>query len=565
MENFPLDNLTEVFSYFNLSDLSKLSNISKSFQQAAEQRKQYIYNHLLRPETQVQIKGLQSEKGKVHNGRIGTIKGKPNSDNDRFPIQILYLTGETELLAVKATNLNPFLTPDQLEQEKKRYKAISYSQDGRVRESHGMLLDQIFMLARWSYNEMTGQTYFRNMDFSQYMNLSRADPRVGGPNAALFSFYKVKPSLAGYSVPHDETIFDSVVKSLVQNQNQIVQAVGKKTKWPADGPNGHFLIRNMVRFMSTWDAEVIIGKFWIVKTTKTGTILVSENSDDDESLGKVYLVKGLASNIGDLFLGRFGDGTTPIQGVLTVVPVYNFLVYDGIALGPNKRASPSKKKQILKHVEDAVKSDSIVYQGTSASLGNWDDEPPVLPCIRGDDSLDWGKCNDHVEESLSHCNPGENLTCANFVVDEEHKRIAKEIAKLAKKVGVQNIKKKGFSITIRRFGYTRDENPNLMCAMILGSTPVHMFTFSEWPSYNLDEILKELVICFKDIKKVPSMIMVDELSLVEPMKMLFDEAFITVGMKESSTCPTVMWYPPPSAMEQTFNQMNAGNGPPPFN
>jgi hypothetical protein len=558
MENFPLDNLTEILSYFNLSDLSEFKNISKSFQQAAEERKKYIYNHLLRPDAQVQIVGLQSEKGKVHNGRIGTIKGKPNSDNDRFPVQILYLTGDTELLAVKATNLNPFLSEHQLEQERKRCQAISYTQDGRVRESHGMLLDQIFMLARWSYNEMSGHTYFRNLDFFQYMNLPRSDPRVGGPNSAVFSFYKVKPSLAGYPIPHDETIFDAVVKSLVQNQDQLVQAVGKKTKWPADGPNGHLLVRNMVRFMSTWDREVVIGKFWVVKSVKTGTILVSENSD--ESLGKVYLVKGLASNIGDLFL-RFGDGTTPVQGVLTIVPVYNFLVYDGIALGPNQRASPCKKKQILNHVEDAVKSDSILYQGESASLGKWDDdEPPILPCIRGDDSLDWGQVS-AIQGGALNSNPDENSNA----LTEQHKHKAKEIAKLAKKVGVESrTNNKGpSSITIRRFGYTKDENPNLICVMMLGSTPVHTFTFSEWPSYNLDEILEELLICLKKIKKMPAIIMVDELSLVEPMKLLFDEAFRMVAIKESKR-PKFVWYPPPSAMEQAFNQVNAVHGPPPF-
>jgi hypothetical protein len=354
METFPLDNLTEILSYFDLSDLSELKSVSNTFEQAVSERKKYIYNHLLRPDAQVQIIGLQSDKGKVHNGRIGTIKGKPKGEDDRFPIEILYLTGETELLAVKATNLNPFLPEHSLELERKRRQAISYTQDGRVREPHGMVLDQIFMLARWSYNEMSGHTFFRNLDFFQYMSLSRSDPRVGGPNAALFSFYKVKPSLAGYSIPHDETIFDSVVKSLVQNEQQLVQAIGKKTKWPADGPNGHLLVRNMVRFMSTWDREVIIGKFWVVKSVKTGTILVAENSDESSSLGKAYLVKGLGSNIGDLFL-RLGDGTTPVQGVLTVVPVYNFLAYDGIALGPNNRASPLKKKQILNHVEAAVK------------------------------------------------------------------------------------------------------------------------------------------------------------------------------------------------------------------
>lgn len=537
------DNLIEILSYLNLVDLAQVRKISKAFCDAAEQRKQYIFHHLLGPNAHVEIRGLLSDNGKVYNGRVGTIVGKPDSKTSRFPVQILYITGETFVLGVKATNLNPYLSQAQLDHEKKREQAISYTKDGRVREPHGVVVDQVFMLARWFHNEMSGHTYFQNLDFPRYMSLSRSDPRVGAANAGVFSFYKVKPSLAGYTVPHDETIYELVVKSLVNSQEGMIQNFGRKTKWSADGPNGQLLVRNFVRFMSTWDREHVIGKFWIVKSVKTGTILVSESSDG--SLEKVYLVKGLANRIGDLFL-RHGD--TPVQGVLTIVPIYNFLVYDGIALGTHSLASATKKKEIVQFVDNAIKSESVIYQGESASLGKWDDtEPPMLPRIRvEDDTLDWG------------LDPMRDTTLHDVIdVTEGHKIKAQEMVKLAKKYGVVSLKSNSIkaSVTVRRYGYTESDNPNNLCTMLLRHKPVHMFSFAEWPCYNLDELLTELNHCFKDIQKVPGIIMVDEVSLVEPLKSLLDEAFQEESRKGKET-PRVVWYPPPSAMEQAFNQMN---------
>jgi hypothetical protein len=54
--------------------------------------------------------------------------------------------------------------------------------------------------------------------------------------------------------------------------------------------------------------------------------------------------------------------------------------------------------------------------------------------------------------------------------------------------------------------------------------------------------------------------MVDEFSLVEPLKVLLDEVLCSADTKDKKM-PKVVWYPPPTEMEQAFSQMSMPGAP----
>mmetsp|Transcript_4353 Transcript_4353/g.6639 ORF Transcript_4353/g.6639 Transcript_4353/m.6639 type:complete len:341 (-) Transcript_4353:188-1210(-) len=334
------------------------------------------------------------------------------------------------------------------------------------------------------------------------------------------------------------------VATLVNNANMIIQHFGQKVNWHKDGPNGKLIVRNMVRFMKSWETERIYSKFWVVRVAPGGTLLVSEN--DDGNLENVYLAKGLGSQIAELF----PPDSLPVPAFMTLIPIYDFLVYDGIATAVGHRPNVSKKKEILEMVETAIRAETLIYQGKSASMGLWDSEPPELPTVF-DDGVDWSG----VEDAES------KKTQTVVETTDEQKQAAMEIAKFAKKKGFKNadetmnlaMKTSMKSVLIvRRFAYSKKDNPDCMCGFMFKEQPFHLFSFKNWPSYTLEELLRETLVALKKLPEMPKMLWLDDKSVMQAVKDILRDAFDEVGVD----CIRVQWYPPPSPEEQAFNEMH---------
>mmetsp|Transcript_28082 Transcript_28082/g.51821 ORF Transcript_28082/g.51821 Transcript_28082/m.51821 type:complete len:161 (+) Transcript_28082:705-1187(+) len=158
------------------------------------------------------------------------------------------------------------------------------------------------------------------------MSLPRGDQRMSMANMQMFSMYRVKPSSAGYMVPGDMSILDSTVHSLSEYQDMSIDTFGKMAKYEKDGSGGKLIVRNMVRFMQSWDKERIHGEFWISRIVRSGTLVVKKNNEYGESeLGDVYLVRGINSQVG----GQVPKSKLPLLVRTTFLPLYDMVVYDG--------------------------------------------------------------------------------------------------------------------------------------------------------------------------------------------------------------------------------------------
>jgi hypothetical protein len=558
-DNLPEDTLDQLLSYFPLSDLTTIRQVSRPVRESCHRRKR-LYQNLLIKNKSVQIIGLQSAKGKELNGRLAIIDGTPNVKNqNRYPILICHLTGETERLSMKLINLHPFLNPQEELQVIHRQRFLDYTKDSKVREGHGRFLDQILMLMRFAVNNMQ---HIIPGEFNSFMELSRSDQRIARLNSQVFTMYRVKPVDAGFSpgTNLDKSLLVNTIASLLGHESMSIDYFGKMARYPPDGVGGRWVVRNLVRFLQAWDTERISGDFWIVKICPTGTLMVKKESDDDDAyrpsglfghvlgggsdgcsskeLGNVYLVKGMGSTVGE----GIPPSQFPILVRTTFLPIYDFLVYDGIMSLPTRPmlTSQDMKKQIKAHVERAVREDTVVFCGESASKGLWSDDPPEV-------NLEKIEAEEEQEDESYESSPEELKSAMN-------------LARFCQSIGFKslNIQGKGGTdqapiLCVRRFGYTLEDNPGQQCGLRFTTQPehlMHLFQFKQWPTYTIMELLPEVLKVCQTCQVAPGMIWVDEKSLIVPMRVLLKKAFQEIGFDEEIQ---VKWYPPPSKEEEEYN------------
>jgi len=198
---------------------------------------------------------------------------------------------------------------------------------------------------------------------------------VARTNTQLFSMYRVKPSSAGYRVPGDMSILESTLHSLSESEGLVIDVLGKMTKYEKDGNGGELIVRNMARAMQCWDTERVQGEFYIARIAKSGTLVVKKGHEYGKLMGDVYLIKGIGNQVGD----QVPKSKLPLLVRTTFLPLYNFLVYDGLMLVDERMPmTPSFKKKIEKHVDRAIREDTVIYCGKSAAQGLWDKEPPEI-------------------------------------------------------------------------------------------------------------------------------------------------------------------------------------------
>ena len=84
-----------------------------------------------------------------------------------------------------------------------------------------------------------------------------------------------------------------------------------------------------------------------------------------------------------------------------------------------------------------------------------------------------------------------------------------------------------------------------------------MFTFKDELTYDLDEVLNELLTYLKQQQHtgIPPIIMLDELTITDPLRNILKDSLNAVGVVGTVN---VTWYPPPTEEETHFAAMSSG-------
>jgi hypothetical protein len=433
-----------------------------------------------------------------------------------------------------------------------------------VREGHRQFLDKILMLMRFGANNLHHNMKEFSGDYDSFMALSRSDPRIASLNSQIFTMYRVKPVDANYppGTNRDKSLLVNTIETLLDDERMSIDHFGEMACHPPDGVGGRWMVRNFARFLQSWDKERISGIFWIVKICPTGTLIVKkENKNDDGFLdnlylyeqlnrsvfGKVYLVKGMGSII--------GENNVPLPSLvrMTILPLYDFLVHDGILSVQNEftgiREGRAKmllekflKRDIQAHVERAVREETIVFCGESASKGLWSDDPPEVNLKEIEAEEEWEKqpyepSQEELEGAMNLARYAQSIGFKSLTFEDE--RLGTDQAPL---------------VCVCRLGYTIEDNPSQRCGLRFNTSipgyPHHNFGFKQWPTYTIMELLPELLEASQTCQVAPGGIWMDEQSLVIPMRSLLKKAFQEIGFDEEIQ---VKWFPPVSKEEQTFN------------
>jgi hypothetical protein len=555
--------VTEILSYLTLDELqASAREVAQNWNSVCNEQKQHWFQTLSKAKAKALLFGLKSPKGQALNGRIATIKGVRNTEG-RFPIQVTnYLTGVTENIGVKACNLNPFVVRVGVDQEEENI--LKYSDNSKLRQSHATMLDQLLMLARYECNIINGLP--GPEDFDAFMMLPRGHPCLVLLNSTLFTWFRTSPALAGHRQQRGKVgpVMDLLVRALIDgDQEQIYQKVAEQAPlWKTDGPRGKYMARNFVHFMKAWDRERVTGHFLVTHIFPTGTIMVKVEEDMEEgqySFGKVYLVKGHNSVLGEFF------PTLPAHAMTTILPIYNLLTYDGaVAANHGYAVTRDLKQRLERHVQNAISTKNVVWRGESAARGEWDAyPPPPFPTIR-DHNDEMGTCT--LEWGDQQLNTSESDESA--AITERHWELGRQVVRLAKRRGGVDSTNHDTYYVFRRQGYSFNENREGICAVLYNRKgeckPAHRFLFkvdrddrTTVPTYTLEEVLVNLIETIKNTPRGYKMayhIQPDELSVVKPLATILKQLF----EEEKLESPKVLWYPPPSKEESAFA---AAHGP----
>ena len=535
---------TEVLSYLSLRQVQRLRSVSTSWRSHCEDYKRLFLLRLKTLPTKVLILELQSTKGKLLNGRIGTIQGKPTKQG-RLPVGLTnWLTGEVESVTFKPCNLHPFFYQKEETMNCPEESLLNYTSNSKLSRSHGMILHQILGLARWACNLIKGSPF--DGPYEEFLNLPSTHPFILRMNSAIFTWWTTPPSLA--NLPGLQgSILDICTRGLMLGDpHDTKKGLAQENKlWHQDGPQGVYMSRKFVQFMKSWGHERVTSGFWVARVYSTGTIMVQVDDPEDPttSLGQVYLVKGHASVIGKDILRSL-----PAFCTTTLLPIYDCWTYDGLLRSRTfSDLAPDFEQQLDEHVDHAIHAKNVSWRGRSAEAGHWATAPPYPTIVQDmEDSivLNWNGCDENA-------NP--NTTANQEEITSMHWKLGREIAQMAFDRGGIDASSDDTGLVLRRCGYSHQENPEGMCAVLYvrghdeGISPTFAFPFqfqvgndpSQIPTYTLEEALQAIFLFFHKQNALPfaAILHPDELSVVLPIETVLTQCFQEKGME----APVVGW------------------------
>lgn len=552
---------TAILTHLTLSEIQEsLRSVSKSCRTEVDNYKEFVVEQLLsHKKLKVLIVGLQSEKGKLLNGRIGHVADQKRNSDGRFPIclHVNWLSDDSEVKSVKLSNLHPFFRHQPDDSFSCPRRLADYTHTSNIRESHGRLLHQLLAFAKWFVVEVDGIEF--PGDINMLMSLPLSHPVHLELSRRMFDYWTEPPFRCSRSRQRWGTALDYTVGLLMSSFEDLEEhslSFARFDKlWPADGYQGKDMVRNFFHFMRSWKEERVSGGFWVTDIFNTGTVMVHlSDINDPESFSTVYLVKGHADTVGDLV--KRGARQLPGFGETTILPLYDFWTYHGIIIhGKYKTGDvggPTFEEKLRLHVLKAISSRTISWRGVSAEQGFWDFEPNQLPPIPqfriNEDSyfvMDW---QDTVEEENP---PSIGLSSNDEQFTEDEMATAKEIAATASKFGGTRTLGESeprernadlSALTVRRLGDSYEENPNGICTVLdtrVAREPIHAFRFAvadhfttAIPRYTLKDLLQAILAAMKEASPLPLVdcIMIDDRTLLRPLDTILVQAFEEVGL-----------------------------------
>ena len=358
--------------------------------------KSMIYLFLSTQGAQVRIVNLTSAKGQEINGRVTKISGAIK--NGRYPLILRHISGDDEVVSLKAQNLNPFFKLSEEEELSKarRQAFVSYGHPIRgnkalVLEGHGRMFKQCITALKWNLMHIQPLPFFVNLSMDEFAEQYEGHPKARHLNQGIYDMYRVIPNqmeqtgefqagIQGF--PMHLSLYSMLVWGLLKNERVYTEYEGAMVaRCGLDGEGGSKIIHNFCRFANVWDTERIAGKLWIVRIARYGTLAVEHVDEDvfsekEEALGNVYIIKGLASRVGETLYSM------PKLCMLRLLPIYNVLVYDGF-FNEISEVKPSVDfvGALKAKVDHALRKQTVIFCGKSSYDGLWDDEPsqPEMP------------------------------------------------------------------------------------------------------------------------------------------------------------------------------------------
>jgi len=118
---------------------------------------------------------LASAKGKEINGRVSKISGPMK--NGRYPLNLKHISGDEEIVSLKAQNLNPFfkLSEEEERSSKRCLAFVNYGNPIRgsgnracVPEGHGRMLKNCITCLKWNLMHIQPMPFFVNVTQDEF-------------------------------------------------------------------------------------------------------------------------------------------------------------------------------------------------------------------------------------------------------------------------------------------------------------------------------------------------------------------------------------------------------------
>jgi hypothetical protein len=549
---------TGILSHLTLSEIQEsFRSVSKNCRTEVDNYKAFMVEQLLSHKNlKVLVVGLESEKSKLLNGKIGHVDTHKRKKDGRFAIRlhVNWLSDDSEVKGLKLSNLHPFFRHQPDDSFSCPPLLADYTDTTNMRESHGRLLHQLLAFAKWFVIEVEGIEF--PGDLNHFMSLPLSHPFHMETSARMFDYWTEPPFRCSRSRRRFGTALDYVVGMFMFNFEDVEEHSVSKARydklWPADGNQGKDMVRNFFHFLKSWKEERVTGGFWVTDIFKTGTVMVHLlDLNDPESFSTVYIVKGHNDPIGDLV--EQSAGQLPGFCEATILPLYDFWTYDGTAMEGKYSlgdvGGPIFEEKLRLHVMKAISSHTVSWRGPSAEQGSWDfekNEPPPIPRFRVNEGnyfvMDW---QDSVEETAPS-SIDVSLDDEQFTADET--AAAKEIAAMAHELGgARNLgesepRQRHAALTVRRLGDSYEENPNGICTLLdtrIEKEPIHAFHFAvadhcitTIPRYSLKDLLQAILAAMKEASPLPLVecILIDDRTLLRPLDTIMVHTFEEVGL-----------------------------------
>lgn len=288
------------------------------------------------------------------------------------------------------------------------------------------------------------------------------------------------------------------------------------------------------------------GNFWIVgevddKTLdknggNSGTYLIPDSNEN-----MVFKVLGIRNHLFTLAKSTCPD-YRPMKMVVTMVPWYGRLVYDGVVVpatnasgipGPPIMASPSHTAKLKQTVIDAEERGCVIERLLELELQDSQSLLPDLTLLTIDDN------NGQQQEEPTQMEKACLAKLAQYALPDSY---------------ANNSRRPKVFWTMRRFGYTEDDNPDHFGIVMNSGLPIGDFICTQGLAPISTDLLTSLIkVCAdnnisssstttNELLKLPMYLNIDDRACYNRMKYLFE--------KEDIFCNTkVLYYHPPSVEE----------------